>query len=125
MVGTGTDTKGSMIKDNRNVQVKPKNWVTPVALVLLREEGSHGGELVERLEEFGFEEVDAGTLYRTLRRMEKEGLCGSEWETSRSGSARRTYSITAAGEEYLVAWAEGCKRYQNFVDCFYRAYESR
>lgn len=113
-----------MIKDNKNVQVRPKNWVVPVALVLLREEGSHGYELMERLEEFGFEEVDAGTLYRTLRRMEKEGLCESEWETSGSGPARRTYWVTNAGEDYLAAWAEGCKRYQNFMDRFYRAYES-
>jgi len=113
-----------MIKDNRNVEVRPRRWVAPVALVLLREEGSYGYELMDRLEEFGFEQVDAGTLYRTLRRMEKEGLCESEWETSRSGPTRRTYSITDAGEEHLAAWAEGCKRYQNFVDCFYRAYES-
>ena len=113
-----------MIKDNKNLQVRPKNWTVPVALVLLREEGSHGYELMERLEEFGFEEVDAGTLYRTLRRMEKEGLCESEWETSESGPARRTYSVTDEGEEYLAAWAEGCKRYQNLMDCFYRAYES-
>ena len=118
------DTKGNMIKDNKNLQVRPKNWAVPVALVLLREEGSHGYDLMERLEEFGFEKVDAGTLYRTLRRMEKEGLCESEWETSGSGPARRTYSVTEAGEEYLAAWAEGCKRYQNLMDCFYHAYES-
>src|SRR5918998_3199266 len=118
------DTKGNMIIEHKNVEVRPKNWVVPVALVLLREEGSHGYELMERLEQFGFEEVDAGTLYRTLRRMEKEGLCESEWETSESGPARRTYSVTDAGEEYLAAWAEGCKRYQNLMDCFYRAYES-
>jgi hypothetical protein len=57
---------------------------------------------MERLEEeFGFEQISAGTLYRTLRQTEKEGLCKSEWETSESGPARRMYSITEAGEEYL------------------------
>jgi PadR family transcriptional regulator, regulatory protein PadR len=106
--------------------VRPKNWVVPVALVLLREESSHGYELMERMEEFGFDDVvNAGRLYRTLRRMEKEGLCESEWETSGSGPARRAYSITDSGEEYLAAWAEGCKRYQNVMDCFYGAYTSR
>jgi PadR family transcriptional regulator PadR len=100
--------------------------VVPVALVLLREESSYGYELMERLEEFGFDDVvNAGTLYRTLRRMEKEGLCEFEWETSGSGPARRAYSINDSGEEYLTAWAEGCKRYQNLMDCFYRAYTSR
>jgi PadR family transcriptional regulator, regulatory protein PadR len=113
-----------MIIEHKNVEVRPKNWVVPVALVLLREEGSHGYELMERLEQFGFEEVSAGTLYRTLRRMEKDGLCESEWEASESGPARRTYSVTDAGEEHLAAWAEGCERYRNVIDCFYRAYAS-
>jgi PadR family transcriptional regulator, regulatory protein PadR len=72
------------------------------------------------LEEFGFEQINPGTLYRTLRQMEKEGLCKSDWGTPEGGPARRTYSVTEAGEECLVAWAEGCKRYQNVVDCFYR-----
>ena len=79
-------------------------------------------ELMDRLEEFGFEQINPGTLYGTLRRMEKEGLCKSEWETSEGSAARRTYSVTEAGEECLDAWAEGCKRYQNVIDCFYRAY---
>jgi DNA-binding PadR family transcriptional regulator len=52
--------------------------LTPVALVILRAENSYGYELMERIREFGFEEINAGTLYRTLRRMEQEGLCTSE-----------------------------------------------
>jgi PadR family transcriptional regulator, regulatory protein PadR len=116
--------------DHKKIEVRPRNWLTPVALVILREEPSHGYELMERLEEFGFEEeTNPATLYRTLRQMERQGLCKSEWETSEeeeeSSPARRTYLATEAGEEYLAAWAEGCKRYQNVMDCFYRAYTSR
>jgi poly-beta-hydroxybutyrate-responsive repressor len=96
-----------------------------VALVLLREDSSYGYELMERLEEFGFEQIRAGTLYRALRRMEQEGLCKSEWETPEGGPARRMYSITEAGEEYLEAWAEACEQYQNVMDSFARAYTSR
>ena len=96
-----------------------------MTLVLLREERSYGYELMERLEEFGFEQIRAGTLYRILRRTEQEGLCKSEWETLRGGPARRMYSITEDGEEYLAAWAEACKQYQNVMDSFYRAYTSR
>ena len=109
----------------QKIEVRPRNWLTPVALVLLREESSYGYELMDRLEEFGFEQIRAGTLYRTLRRMEKEGLCKSEYETPKGGPARRMYSITEAGESYLAAWAEGCKQYQSVMDCFYRAYTSR
>src|SRR5918998_259961 len=101
------------MQDHNKIEVRPRNWLTPVALVILREEGSYGYELMERLEEFGFEQIRAGTLYRTLRQMEQEGLCSSEWETSQGGPAHRTYSITEAGEEYLAAWAEACKQYQS------------
>ena len=109
----------------QKIEARPRNWVTPVALVLLREESSYGYELMERLREFGFTEITAGTLYRTLRRMEQEGLCKSEWKPPQGAPARRMYSITENGESYLVAWAEACKQYQNVMDCFYRAYTTR
>src|SRR5215208_8236562 len=108
----------------QKIEARPRNWLTPVALVLLREESSYGYELMERLEEFGFEQIRAGTLYRTLRRTEQEDLSKSEWETPRGAPARRMYSITEAGEEYLAAWAQACKQYQNVMDSFYRAYTS-
>ena len=113
------------MQDRNKIEVRPKNWVTPVALVILREESSYGYELMERLEEFGFEQIRAGTLYRTLRQMEQEGLCSSEWETPQGGPARRMYLITEGGEEYLAAWAEACKQYQSVMDCFSQAYTSR
>src|SRR5215208_6701947 len=108
----------------QKIEAHSRNWLTPVALVLLREESSYGYELMERLEQFDFEQISAGTLYRTLRRMEQEGLCKSEWERSEGGPARRMYSITEDGESYLAAWAEACKQYQSVMDCFYQAYTS-
>ena len=46
--------------------------MTPVTLVLLKEESSYGYEIMERLEEeFGFEQINPGSVYRTLRQMEK------------------------------------------------------
>ena len=113
------------MQDYNKIEVRPKNWLTPVALVILREESSYGYELMERLEEFGFEQIRAQTLYRTLRQMEQEGLCSSEWETPQGGPARRMYLITERGEEYLAAWAEACKQYQSVMDCFSQAYTSR
>ena len=110
-----------------DIPVRPRNWLTPVALVLLREESSYGYELMERLAaDFGFENINAGTLYRTLRQMEKEGLCDSVWETSHSGGpARRMYYITEAGQAYLDAWVQACKEYRRVMDALSRAYSSR
>jgi len=57
--------------------VRPRNWLMAAALVTLHEESSYGYELMERLVECGFGEINPGTLYRTLRQMEGEGLCKS------------------------------------------------
>ena len=59
---------------DRAIKARPKSWMTPVVLVILREESSYGYELAERLKEFGFETMNPGTLYRTLRQMENEGF---------------------------------------------------
>jgi PadR family transcriptional regulator, regulatory protein PadR len=106
--------------------VRPRTWLTPVTLVLLKEENSYGYELMEQLtRQFGFEQINAGTLYRTLRQLEKEGLCESEWEKSEGGPPRRVYHITEAGEEYLDAWAKACKDYRRLMDAFSEVYVSR
>ena len=96
-----------------------------MALVVLREQPSHGYELMERLEEFEFEPINPATLYGRLRQMEKEGLCKSEWETSTSGPPRRVYSITNDREAYLASWAEECNKYQLVLDSFSLAYSCR
>ena len=84
---------------------------------------------MERLaEEFGFEQLNPGSVYRTLRRMEPEGLCRSKWEVPRTeedGPPQRVYAITEAGEAYLEAWAKACKDYQQHMDEFARVYSRR
>ena len=106
----------------RGVEVRPRNWLMPVILVTLREWNSYGYELMERAAAFGFEAMNPGTLYRTLRHMEREGLCVSKWETSKGGPARRVYSITEAGEAYLDFWAESLEQYRQVMDTFFRLY---
>ena len=109
-----------------NVEARPRKWVTPLILVLLKEESSYGYEIMKRLdEEFGFEQINPGSVYRTLRQMEKEELCESVWETAEGGPARRMYSITDKGEAYLEAWAEACKQYQQVMESFSRVYRNR
>src|SRR4051794_28045058 len=82
------------------IEARPRNWLMVVILLALREWNSYGYELMERAA-FGFEAMNPGTLYRTLRQMEKGGLCESRWEMTKGGPARRMYSITDAGEAYL------------------------
>jgi PadR family transcriptional regulator PadR len=109
--------------------VRPRRWLTPVALVLLKEEASYGYELMERIEEeFGFEQINPGSVYRALRQMEKEGLCSSVWDIrTEEGDPppRRMYAITDAGEAYLKAWAAACEKYHRVMDQFAQVYGRR
>ena len=94
-------------------------------LVSLREWNSYGYELMERFTQSGFEAMNPGTLYRTLRRMESNGHFKSEWETSKGGPARRRYYVTEAGEMYLNFWVEGITQYQQTMNAFFRLYSRR
>src|ERR687895_288405 len=109
----------------RGVEARPRNWLVPVILLSLREWNSYGYELMERTAAFGFEAMNPGTLYRTLRQMEKDGVVKSKWETSKGGPARRVYSITDAGEAYLDFWADALEQYRRNVDVFFRLYTGR
>ena len=109
------------------VQARPRNWLVPVILLTLREWNSYGYELMEQAARFGFEAMNPGTVYRTLRQMEKNGSVKSSWETSKGseGPARRMYSITDAGEAYLDFWVEGLDQYRRNLDLFFRLYTGR
>ena len=108
---------------NGRVEVRPRNWLVPVTLLTLRECTSYGYKLMEQATAFGFGTTNPGTFYRTLRHMEKDGLCQSEWDTkSGAGPARRVYTITDAGEAYLGFWIEALEQYRRNMDAFFSLY---
>src|ERR687890_2678184 len=109
----------------RGVEARPRNWLVPVILLSLRGWNSFGYELMERTAAFGLEAMNPGTLYRTLRQMEKEGVVESKWETSKGGPARRMYTITDAGRSYLDFWAEALEQYRRNMDAFFSLYTGR
>ncbi len=81
--------------------VRAHSLVRPAILVLLREQESHGYELVSRLAELGVEVTTMGQLYRLLRTMANEGLVSSYWGAADRGPAPRVYAITEVGEQHL------------------------
>ena len=108
---------------NGRIEVRPRNSLVPVILLTLRDCTSYGYKLMEQAAAFGFVAMNPGTLYRTLRHMEGDGLCKSEWDTTNGrGPARRVYSITDAGEAYLGFWAKSLEQYQRNMDAFFRLY---
>ena len=48
-------------------------------------------------------QVDTGSLYPALHRLEKSGAVAAEWETSENRQRVRVYRLTAAGRKQLDA----------------------
>jgi PadR family transcriptional regulator, regulatory protein PadR len=101
----------------------PRAYLRPCVLLLLREQRSHGYELLERLSRLGFPRSDPGGLYRALRALESEGLVRSAWEPSRDGPDRRIYELTRSGMETLHRDAKALARTREALDHFLSRYE--
>lgn len=84
-----------------------ERFIEPCLLLLLLEKPAHGYDLIARLQDFGFgDNQDPGMVYRNLRRLEDQGMITSEWDTSGSGPAKRSYEVATEGRELMKAWAE-------------------
>ncbi len=86
--------------------------LTTTLLAMLRNWNAYGYQLAQQLAEAGLPAFDSGTVYRTLRQLERTGLVSSFWDTSESGPARRIYSLTKAGDLFLSSWIDVLGRYQ-------------
>ena len=80
----------------------------------LKEE-AYGYALKERLTERGVE-IDQGTLYPLLRRLEEQGLLQSEWSLTES-RPRRYYQLNATGQSVLDTLTQ---EWQSLVDAMHR-----
>jgi PadR family transcriptional regulator PadR len=103
-------------------QTQPRSWLQPFLLLALEQWQSHGYELIRRMSAFGFEALDRGSVYRTLRQLEKDGLVVSGWDTSKDGPARRLYTLTDAGRDYLNTCAASLRGYQVMLNQFFSLY---
>ncbi len=116
-------TNGKAVRKRRDgVRSQPRMWLQPFLLLALDKWQIHGYELMHRLTSFGFEALDRGSVYRTLRQLEEDGLVISAWDTSTQGPARRLYSLTDAGRSYLNVWASAFRGYQSMLDQFFSMY---
>src|ERR1700682_6480002 len=64
---------------------------------LLAERESYGYELVTRLHELGLTEVQDGSVYPALGRLERDGQVTSRLGASTSGAARKYSRVAASG----------------------------
>ncbi len=73
----------------------------------------HGWGISQRVQQIsdGVLEVNQGSLYPALQRLEKDGLITSEWATTDNNRRARYYRLTAAGRRALGAEVESWRRF--------------
>lgn len=76
-----------------------KRGTLTMAVLSQLKKPQYGYSLLETLQAFNYP-VESGTLYPLLRRLEKQGLCISEWDTQES-RPRKYYSLSPLGHETL------------------------
>ena len=99
-----------MMKENQFSDVYEKltqelrRGVLVLAVLSRLDEKRYGYDLISRLTEKGLD-IEQGTLYPLLRRLEEQGLLTSEWNTEGS-RPRRYYTLSEDGERMLNALQE-------------------
>jgi PadR family transcriptional regulator, regulatory protein PadR len=83
----------------------------------------HGWGISQRVQQIsdGVLEVNQGSLYPALQRLEKEGLITSDWGTTDNNRRARYYRITASGRRALGAELESWRRFTTGLEAVLRA----
>lgn len=77
---------------------------------------TYGYEILQALEDFGFDNVGEGTLYPILTRLDKNGYITCRRGKSPMGPVRKYYSISEEGAAYYAAFQENYKRITKCAD---------
>lgn len=79
---------------------------------------THGWGIGQRIQETtgGELEVNQGSLYPALQRLEHKGWIESEWGASENNRRARYYSLTAAGRRALGEETESWRRFAAAVE---------
>ena len=86
-------------------------------LKALAGEERHGYGIARWIQEVsgGVLQIEEGSLYPALRRLEDRGFVDSRWDLSEHNRRARYYSITPSGRQHLQADASGWLRFARAV----------
>lgn len=90
-----------------------RRGVMQVAVVCSLDEEKYGYELINTLSDAGLN-VEEGTLYPLLRRLEANELLSSRWETS-GPRPRKYYMVTEYGKKIRTKWLSSFKAISSVV----------
>ena len=82
----------------------PQGTLDMLILQILSLDSAHGYGIAQRLEQVSREavQVNQGSLYPALHRLEQKGWLTSEWRQSETGRDAKFYSLTRAGRKQLA-----------------------
>ncbi len=105
--------------------LKVEGFIVPCILFLLKEKPAHGYEIMEKLSSLAFLDSipDPSVVYRHLRNLEEEGKVESELVPGSGGPARKVYSMTSGGEDYLRMWILKIRRRKGSLETFLKVFE--
>jgi PadR family transcriptional regulator PadR len=89
-----------------------------LVLKTLTLEPMHGWGISQRLQQIsrGVLDVNQGSLYPALQRLELKGWITSEWRTTENNREARYYRLTASGKRALGSETDGWRRYVAAVE---------
>jgi PadR family transcriptional regulator, regulatory protein PadR len=93
------DASPADIMDKLTLELR--RGVIVLACLSQLDQPSYGYELRQRLAELGME-IEQGTLYPLLRRLQEQGLLAEEWSVEGS-RPRKYYTLTDAGRQARAA----------------------
>ncbi len=81
-------------------------------------EPKHGWAIAKRIQQISKEvlQVQQGSLYPALHRLEQQGWIRAKWMQSETGREAKFYSLTAAGRAQLEREKESWKRLSTAID---------
>jgi transcriptional regulator len=87
----------------------------------------HGYGIARRIEQISKDvlQLNQGTLYPALLRMEQEGWIASEWGASEKNRKAKFYSITAAGQKRLAKETDDWRRMSSTIERFLGVHPAR
>ena len=93
-----------------------------LVLKTLSLEPMHGWGISQRVQQIsnGVLEVNQGSLYPALQRLEKQGLITSEWGTTDNNRQARYYRLTARGRRALGEELESWRRFASGLEAVLR-----
>ena len=83
---------------------------------------AHGYGIAQRLEQISREavQVNQGSLYPALHRLEQRGWLSSGWRQSETGREAKFYSLTRAGTKQLAVEKESWDRLTSAVQLIFK-----